>query len=48
MAWANLRRSFAMAQDMPVRRYGGLKDQVRILTNAYCRHNHSIKGATAV
>ena len=37
-----------MAQDMPVRRYGGLKDQDHIFTNAYCRHNRGIKGATAV
>ena len=40
------RRSFATVQDTPVRRYGGLKDQDRIFTNAYCRHDHGIKGAT--
>ena len=39
------RRSFATVQDTPVRRYGGLKDQDRIFTNAYCRHDHGIKGA---
>ncbi len=43
---AKLRRSFATVQDTPVRRYGGLKDQDRIFTNAYCRHDHGIKGAT--
>lgn len=42
---AKLRRSFATVQDPPVRRYGGLKDQDRIFTNAYCRHDHGIKGA---
>lgn len=42
---AKLRRSFATVQDTPVRRYGGLKDQDRIFTNAYCRHDHGIKGA---
>ncbi|KAH6907496.1 NADH-ubiquinone oxidoreductase 51 kDa subunit [Coprinopsis sp. MPI-PUGE-AT-0042] len=26
-------------------RYGGLKDQDRIFTNAFCRHDHGIKGA---
>ncbi|EJD35592.1 NADH-ubiquinone oxidoreductase [Auricularia subglabra TFB-10046 SS5] len=31
----------------PVRRYGGLKDQDRIFTNLYCRHDHGIKGAQA-
>lgn len=42
---AKLRRTFATVQDPPVRRYGGLKDQDRIFTNAYCRHDHGIKGA---
>jgi hypothetical protein len=28
-----------------VRRYGCLKDQDRIVTNAYCRHDHGLKGA---
>jgi hypothetical protein len=40
-----LRRSLATVADPPVRRYGGLKDQDRIFTNAYCRHDHGIKGA---
>ena len=39
------RRSFATVHDPPVRRYGGLKDQDRIFTNAYCRHDHGLKGA---
>ncbi|KAH9831455.1 NADH-ubiquinone oxidoreductase [Rhodofomes roseus] len=43
----NLRRSFATVQDPPPRRYGGLKDQDRIFTNAYCRHDHGLKGAQA-
>ena len=38
-------RSFATVADPPVRRYGGLKDQDRIFTNIYCRHDHGIKGA---
>lgn len=38
-------RTFATAVDPPVRRYGGLKDQDRIFTNAYCRHDHGLKGA---
>lgn len=38
-------RSFATVADPPVRRYGGLKDQDRIFTNAYCRHDHGLKGA---
>lgn len=42
---AKLRRTFATVQDPPVRRYGGLKDQDRIFTNAYCRHDHGLKGA---
>ena len=42
---AKLRRTFATVQDPPVRRYGGLKDQDRIFTNAYSRHDHGIKGA---
>lgn len=40
-----LRRGFATVADPPVRRYGGLKDQDRIFTNAYCRHDHGLKGA---
>ena len=40
-----LRRSFATVQDPPVRHYGGLKDQDRIFTNAYSRHDHGLKGA---
>lgn len=39
------RRSLATVADPPVRRYGGLKDQDRIFTNAYCRHDHGLKGA---
>jgi hypothetical protein len=39
-----LARGLATVQE-PVRRYGGLKDQDRIFTNAYCRHDHGIKGA---
>lgn len=42
---AGLRRSFATVQDVPVRRYGGLKDQDRIFTNIFSRHDHGIKGA---
>ena len=38
-------RSLATVADPPVRRYGGLKDQDRIFTNLYCRHDHGIKGA---
>ena len=38
-------RSFATVSDPPVRRYGGLKDQDRIFTNVYSRHDHGIKGA---
>ncbi|KAJ6567600.1 NADH-binding subunit of NADH:ubiquinone oxidoreductase [Mycena vulgaris] len=38
-------RTFATVADPPVRRYGGLKDQDRIFTNAYCRHDHGLKGA---
>ncbi|THU83221.1 NADH-ubiquinone oxidoreductase [Dendrothele bispora CBS 962.96] len=38
-------RSFATVTDPPVRRYGGLKDQDRIFTNVYCKHDHGIKGA---
>ncbi|CAE6465874.1 unnamed protein product [Rhizoctonia solani] len=38
-------RAFASVQEPPVRRYGGLKDQDRIFTNAYCRHDHGLKGA---
>jgi len=39
------RRGLATVADPPVRRYGGLKDQDRIFTNAYCRHDHGLKGA---
>jgi hypothetical protein len=39
------RRTFATVQDVPVRRYGGLKDQDRIFTNIFSRHDHGIKGA---
>lgn len=42
---AKIRRGFATVSDPPVRRYGGLRDQDRIFTNAYCRHDHGIKGA---
>jgi NADH dehydrogenase (ubiquinone) flavoprotein 1 len=38
-------RSLATVADPPVRRYGGLKDQDRIFTNLFCRHDHGIKGA---
>ena len=38
-------RGLATATDIPVRRYGGLKDQDRIFTNAYCRHDPGLKGA---
>ncbi|KAJ7580992.1 hypothetical protein C8J56DRAFT_958766 [Mycena floridula] len=38
-------RSFATVADPPVRRYGGLKDQDRIFTNVYCKHDHGLKGA---
>lgn len=38
-------RGLATVQDTPVRRYGGLKDQDRIFTNAYCKHDHGLKGA---
>ncbi|KAF5311225.1 hypothetical protein D9611_012985 [Ephemerocybe angulata] len=41
----NNARGLATVTDTPVRRYGGLKDQDRIFTNAYCRHDHGIKGA---
>lgn len=44
-ASATSRRSFATVADPPVRRYGGLKDQDRIFTNAHSRHDHGIKGA---
>ena len=39
------RRGFATVADPPVRRYGGLKDQDRIFTNAFCKHDHGLKGA---
>ncbi|GLB40646.1 putative core subunit of the mitochondrial membrane respiratory chain NADH dehydrogenase (Complex I) that is believed to belong to the minimal assembly required for catalysis [Lyophyllum shimeji] len=42
-----LARSLATVADPPVRRYGGLKDQDRIFTNLYCRHDHGLKGAQA-
>lgn len=38
-------RSLATVSDPPVRRYGGLKDQDRIFTNLFSRHDHGIKGA---
>ncbi len=38
-------RGLATVADPPVRRYGGLKDQDRIFTNIYCKHDHGIKGA---
>jgi hypothetical protein len=38
-------RGLATVADPPVRRYGGLKDQDRIFTNVYCKHDHGIKGA---
>jgi hypothetical protein len=38
-------RTYATVQDTPVRHYGGLKDQDRIFTNLYSRHDHGIKGA---
>ncbi|KAI0033858.1 hypothetical protein K488DRAFT_84503 [Vararia minispora EC-137] len=41
------RRTFATVQDPPVRRYGGLRDQDRIFTNAHSCHDFSIKGAMA-
>lgn len=37
-------RGLATVQE-PVHRYGGLRDQDRIFTNAYCRHDHGLKGA---
>ncbi|KAJ7856653.1 hypothetical protein B0H14DRAFT_2752327 [Mycena olivaceomarginata] len=40
-----VKRGFATVADPPVRRYGGLKDQDRIFTNAYCRHDFGLKGA---
>ena len=42
---AKLRRSFATVPEPPVRQYGGLKDQDRIFTNVYCRHDHGIRSA---
>ena len=38
-------RSLATVADVPVRRYGGLKDQDRIFTNLFCKHDHGLKGA---
>jgi len=40
-----LNRSLATVADPPVRRYGGLKDQDRIFTNLYMKHDHGLKGA---
>ncbi|EJU03008.1 NADH-ubiquinone oxidoreductase [Dacryopinax primogenitus] len=40
-----VKRGFATVQDPPVRHYGGLKDQDRIFTNLYSRHDHGLKGA---
>lgn len=39
------RKLATVASDIPVKRYGGLKDQDRIFTNVYSRHDHGIKGA---
>lgn len=42
------RRTFATAADVkppPPRVHGGLKDQDRIFTNLYMRHDHLLKGA---
>lgn len=47
LAVAARSRSLATVADPPVRRYGGLKDQDRIFTNLFCRHDHGIKGAMA-
>lgn len=41
----SLSRSLATVSDPPVRHYGGLKDQDRIFTNLYLKHDHGIKGA---
>jgi len=41
-------RHFATVQDAPKpppKVHGGLKDQDRIFTNAYMRHDHLLKGA---
>lgn len=38
-------RTLATVADVPVRRYGGLKDQDRIFTNLFCKHDHGLKGA---
>lgn len=38
-------RGLATVADPPVRRYGGLKDQDRIFTNLYMKHDHGLKGA---
>ena len=43
----NPARSLATVADPPVRHYGGLKDQDRIFTNLFCKHDHGIKGAMA-
>jgi NADH dehydrogenase (ubiquinone) flavoprotein 1 len=40
-------RGLATVADVPVRRYGGLKDQDRIFTNLFCKHDHGLKGAQA-
>lgn len=41
----HLSRALATVADPPVRRYGGLKDQDRIFTNAYLKHDFGLKGA---
>ncbi|PFH53332.1 hypothetical protein AMATHDRAFT_55214 [Amanita thiersii Skay4041] len=40
-----LQRNLATVADPPVRHYGGLKDQDRIFTNIYSRHDYALKGA---
>jgi hypothetical protein len=40
-----LTRTLATVADPPVRRYGGLKDQDRIFTNAFLKHDFGLKGA---
>lgn len=47
-------RTFATVQDAPPKTppprkttFGGLKDQDRIFTNAYMKHDHGLKGAKA-
>ncbi|TFY64083.1 hypothetical protein EVG20_g6065 [Dentipellis fragilis] len=34
------RQTFATVQDIPTRRYGGLQDEDRVFTNAYCWYDH--------